>query len=101
MKFMPNTLARIKSALDDHIGETLMITSHVGRKKVLQRKGILSGTFPAVFVIELDQGQNKIERVSYSYTDVLTKNIKLKLDDDQAGEMLFFDGEVNDDEESE
>ncbi|MGX5376683.1 Veg family protein [Ligilactobacillus sp. LYQ135] len=77
---MPSTLMQIKSMLDIHIGENLTVTSHVGRKKVLTRRGKLSETFPAIFVVELDQGQSAVERVSYSYTDVLTRNIKLKFE---------------------
>ena len=36
-----------------------------------------------MFVVELDQDQNNFEHVSYSYTDLLTKNIALEFDDDQ------------------
>ncbi|MCT7680870.1 MAG: Veg family protein, partial [Lactobacillus crispatus] len=54
--------------------------AQAGRKKVTKRKGILKSTFPAVFVVDLDQDQNSFERVSYSYTDLLTKNIELKFE---------------------
>ena len=66
---MPNRLADIKNKLD---------TSHIGRKKVNKCHGVLKETFPAIFIVELDDGgNNSVERVSYSYTDVLTNNIKL------------------------
>ena len=73
---MPNRLADIKNKLDSCIGASLTITSHIGRKKV--NNGVLKETFPAIFIVELDDdGKNSVERVSYSYTDVLTNNIKL------------------------
>ena len=50
---MPSTLAKIKSMLDSHIGKKLTVTSHVGRKKILTRKGKLSETFPAVLKVQL------------------------------------------------
>ena len=74
---MDVTLTAIKTKLDDRIGNNLMVTTQVGRKKVTSRHGILRETFPAVFVVDLDQDENAVKRVSYSYTDVLTRNIEL------------------------
>ena len=77
---MPTTLLNIKSKLDNCIGASLTVTSHVGRKKVTKRHGILRETFPAVFIVELSHKENAVERVSYSYTNVLTNNIILDFD---------------------
>ncbi|GAJ27329.1 MULTISPECIES: Veg family protein [Liquorilactobacillus] len=74
---MPITLATIKKKLDDYVGENLTVIAQAGRKKTIRRHGILRETFPAVFVVDLNQDENAFERVSYSYTDVLTKNIEL------------------------
>lgn len=78
---MPTTLANIKSNLDTHIGDKLMVVAQAGRKKVVRRKGILKETFPAVFVVDLDQDENAFERVSYSYSDLLTKSIEIEFDE--------------------
>lgn len=86
MKRMPSTLAKIKLMLDSHIGKSLTVTSHVGRKKVMKCTGTLQETFPAIFVVELDQGESAVERVSYSYTDVLTKNIKLEFEGEESAD---------------
>lgn len=79
---MPITLASIKHQLDSKIGENIMVVAQAGRKKVTRRKGVLRETFPAIFVVELDQEENKFERVSYSYADLLTKSIEVKFDDE-------------------
>ncbi len=79
---MPVTIAKIKTKLDDRIGNNLTVTTQVGRKKVTTRHGILRETFPAVFVVDLDQDENAVKRVSFSYTDVLTRNIELNFDND-------------------
>ncbi|KRN89402.1 Veg family protein [Ligilactobacillus ceti] len=81
---MPGTLAKIKRELDDCIGEPLTVTSQASRKKVTTRRGILRETFPAVFIVELNEDENAIDRVSYSYTDVLTKSIELSFDKDES-----------------
>lgn len=78
---MPTSINTIKHKLDSHLGDTLTVVAQAGRKKVTKRRGILRETFPAVFVVDLDQDQNNFKHVSYSYTDLLTKNIALEFDD--------------------
>jgi uncharacterized protein Veg len=83
---MPKTLSDIKKALDSNIGRRLTLRANGGRRKTIERCGILAETYPSVFVIELDQKENAFERLSFSYADVLTETVKLTfLDDDQAG----------------
>ncbi|MDO4912687.1 MAG: Veg family protein [Lactobacillus sp.] len=77
---MPSSIVSIKKKLEEHLGETLTVTSQTGRKKGKARSGILKQTFPAVFMVELDQEENNFERVSYSYTDLLTNSIKLEFE---------------------
>ncbi|PWF99330.1 Veg family protein [Levilactobacillus bambusae] len=74
---MPTTLADIKKKLDGRIGSHVMVIAQAGRKKTTERHGIIHETYPAVFVVDLDQAENSFERVSYSYTDILTKNIEV------------------------
>ena len=95
---MPITLATIKDKLDNRIGEELLVVAQAGRKKVTKRRGRLHMTYPAVFVVDLDQDENSFERVSYSYTDILTRNIKLNFDDEADGEEAAEDIEDEEDE---
>ncbi|OIK08777.1 MULTISPECIES: biofilm formation stimulator Veg [Bacillus] len=74
---MPKTLADIKHALDSNLGKRLLLKANGGRRKTVERFGTLAETYPAVFVIELDQDENAFERVSYSYADVLTETVQL------------------------
>ncbi|WP_281165880.1 Veg family protein [Liquorilactobacillus sicerae] len=78
---MPVTIAAIKNKLDEYLGKPLTVEVQAGRKKTICRRGILRETYPAVFVIELNQKENSFERVSYSYTDILTKNVQLDFGD--------------------
>ncbi len=79
---MSSSIITIKNKFDSHLGESLTIVAQAGRKKITKRRGVLKETFPAVFVVELDQDQNNFEHVSYSYTDLLTKNIALEFDNE-------------------
>ena len=55
----------------------MLLKANGGRRKTVERFGTLAETYPAVFVIELDQDENAFERVSYSYADVLTETVQL------------------------
>ena len=80
---MPITLASIKRKLDGKIGENLTVVAQAGRKKVTRRRGTLKETYPAIFVVDLDQDENAFERVSYSYADLLTKAIQITFEGEE------------------
>lgn len=79
---MPKTIASIKSSLDSKLGEALTLKANGGRKKTIERCGILAETYPSVFIVELNQDENNFERVSYSYTDILTDTVELVFTED-------------------
>lgn len=79
---MPKTLADIKKSLDCHLGKPLRLKANGGRKKTVECDGVLSETYHAVFVVELNQEDNSCKRVSYSYTDVLTEAVEITFLDD-------------------
>ncbi len=81
---VPKTLAEIKQVLDGRIGKRLTLKANGGRRKTIKRSGTLAETYPAVFIVELDQDENSFERVSYSYADVLTETVELTFVDDMS-----------------
>src|SRR6478609_12241625 len=85
---MPKTLADIKKALDTNLGKRLLLKANGGRRKTIERSGVLAETYPSVFVIELDQDENSFERVSYSYADVLTETVELSFLDERTKAAL-------------
>lgn len=74
---MPTSLEQIKAILEAQLGNTIILTIQMGRKKQVERKGILTEIYPSVFVVALDQSEHAFERVSYSYTDILTNTVKI------------------------
>ncbi|WP_152657407.1 biofilm formation stimulator Veg [Oceanobacillus sp. CFH 90083] len=74
---MGKTLIEIKQGLDGQVGKRLKLRANGGRRKTVERCGILAETYPSVFIVELDQDENAFERVSYSYTDILTETVEL------------------------
>ncbi|GGD28239.1 ABC transporter permease [Pontibacillus chungwhensis BH030062] len=85
---MAKTLAEIKQSLDGQIGKRLTLKANGGRRKTIERSGVLAETYPSVFIVELDQEENAYERVSYSYADVLTETVELNFGEDLSRMML-------------
>lgn len=74
------TLDKIRESLERHLGKKILLKANKGRKQVVTKKGILEKVYPSVFVVKLDSGDNEgYSRVSYSYSDLLTSNVKLQV----------------------
>lgn len=80
---MAKTLVEIKRSLDDQIGKRLKLVANGGRRKTIERHGVLAETYPSVFIVALDQDENAFERVSYSYADILTETVELSFIDEK------------------
>ena len=73
------TLNNIRQTLEKHLGKKILLKANKGRKQIVTRKGILEKVYPSVFVIKLDNDNEGCSRVSYSYSDLLTSNVKLQV----------------------
>lgn len=88
-----NDLSKIKSSLTDSVGQKVKLTAKKGRKQIVIREGVIESTYPSIFTVKLDNESEYFtseRRVSYSYTDVLTKSVELVIytPDDNAGVAL-------------
>ena len=75
---MPQVLQDIKDEIDVHIGQQVTVSAQVGRKKVERREGTIVESYNSLFVLELNEAEGSFERVSYSFTDILTSHIELE-----------------------
>jgi len=88
-----NTLADIKCTLDAHIGQRITLKANGGRKKTVERTGVLEQTYPSVFIVKLDEEQHAFKRVSYSYADILTQTVELTVCDDDGQVRICYTAE--------
>lgn len=75
---MVNILEEIKRDLDGFLGHEVSIKANNGRKKIMRKVGILEKTYPRVFVIKV-QEEDSPRRLSYSYADILTETVEIKV----------------------
>lgn len=74
-----NALQEIKRSLEPHVGSKIMLRANGGRRKTIERTGVLEEIYPSVFIVKLDQEQHAFKRVSYSYADILTESVEVML----------------------
>ena len=70
-------ITQIKRDIETCIGLKVQLKANKGRKKSFIKEGVLENTYPSIFVIKFENEYEATRRVSYSYTDVLTKAVEL------------------------
>lgn len=73
------TLDAIRRDLNSHLGERVRVKSSEGRRRTLEKEGILEKTYPSIFVVKLDDADGRY--LSWSYTDVLTDSVEIEFPD--------------------
>lgn len=76
------SLTQIKTDVQENLGQRVKLTSKKGNKKMKILLGVIESIHPSIFTVKLDSSSlcatgNEVRRVSYSYADVLTKNIEI------------------------
>ena len=73
-------LRKVRLSVDRNIGSKVKIRANRGRHKIDVTEGVISKTYPSIFLIEVE---NKLDAstqmISFSYTDVLTKDVQMQL----------------------
>ena len=69
------TIQKIKSELLSIEGKKVLAKINIGRNKYEYVEGVINGIYPFLFTIKTKTGTK-----SFSYSDILTKNIILKID---------------------
>ena len=59
------------------IGERVTLFANKGRRKAVVKEGIIENSYPSIFTIRIENEFDSTRRLSFSYTDLLTKVIEL------------------------
>ena len=74
-------ISKVRESVKQQCGNKVMIQLDRGRNKVDIQKGTLQAAYPSVFTILVDDEieGNPPQLLSFSYTDIITKDIRMKL----------------------
>ena len=70
-----NVLADIRKDIEENVGKTVTLKANGGRRKTFVSTGVIEKTYPSIFLVRLDDENQRA--VTYSYSDVLTKTVQL------------------------
>lgn len=75
-----NNVNNVRNAVANQMGKKVKVRINRGRHKVDVSEGIISETYPSIFLIRIQESKDMPVRiVSYSYTDILTRDVELIL----------------------
>ena len=74
-----SNIYEVKKNIEECVGQKVLLRGSLGRNKTFEKEGTLVNTYPNIFVVKMDDSQRN---VTYSYTDVLTKNVELGIGND-------------------
>lgn len=73
-------IRQVRKVVNAHIGSKVRIKLNKGRHRVDVTEGVIIETYPSIFLVEVANDVEEIYKtVSFSYTDVLTKDVCLSL----------------------
>ncbi len=73
-------IKRVKISVDKNIGSKVKIRANRGRHKIDVTEGIISETYPSIFLVEvINKLDDTKQKISFSYTDILTKDVQMQL----------------------
>ncbi|MBO5485522.1 MAG: Veg family protein [Eubacterium sp.] len=74
------TVGNVRQAVSKHIGSKVLVKSNLGRHKYDITEGVITETYPCIFLVQVkNQEEDTVQTVSYSYTDVITRDVQLTL----------------------
>lgn len=75
----PANMCRIYNLISSNIGKRVVIRENRGRNRIDTSEGVITEMHPHVFCIMVDGDMpDTAKQVSYSYTDVLIKDVELQ-----------------------
>ncbi|NLX63926.1 MAG: Veg protein [Clostridiaceae bacterium] len=74
-----NAISQIRKELESCVGKRIQLKANKGRKKTYVKEGIIENAYPSIFTVSFQNEYNSSRTASFSYTDVLTRTIEVKV----------------------
>ena len=71
------TIMDVKREVENYRGKRVKLEAHKSKKKPYQKEGVIEGTYPSIFTVSVKEDKRPTQRLSFSYSDVLTKSVKI------------------------
>lgn len=85
------TIMDIRREVENYLGRRVKLEAHKSKKKLYQKEGIIAETYPSIFTIRVKEDKRKEQKYSFTYSDLLTKTVKIVLlDEDGIGDQMLI-----------
>lgn len=75
-----NDVNKVRNAVMNQMGKKVKVRINRGRHRIDETEGVISETYPNIFLVKVQETNNMpVRTMSYSYTDILTKDVQLIL----------------------
>lgn len=85
MPMEQEVMDKIRASIAMQLGSRVQIKQDEGRHRCNIKEGILQNAYPNVFTVLVEtKGCEKGQMLSYSYSDIVTKGIRMRLCESQS-----------------
>ena len=72
---------KVRASVHQQCGRRVMIQLDRGRNKIDVQEGVIKNAYPSVFTILIEDEKEDVppQLLSFSYTDIITRDIRMKL----------------------
>ena len=79
-------ISNVKTDILDRVGQKIIVKGSLGRSKEFEKEGTLEKAYSNLFIVKYEENDRT---ASYTYTDLLTRNIELAvLDEGEFSPLL-------------
>lgn len=71
-------ILNLKTDITQKIGQKVMVKGTLGRSRFFEKEATIEKAYPNLFVVKYDENDRN---VTYSYTDILTRTVEVKVFD--------------------
>ncbi len=72
-------LVKAKNDVEKHIGDKVRVRFKNGKRKQRIKDGTIISAYNSIFLVELQVTEDVVMQTTYTYKDVLTKNVVISL----------------------
>jgi len=73
-----NDIMNLKTDIGEKIGQKIIVKGSLGRSKTYEEEATIEKAYPNIFVVRYEENKRS---VTYTYTDVLTRNVEVQVYD--------------------
>ena len=81
-----NDINTLKTNIGEMIGQKIIVKGSLGRNKPFEKEATVESAYSNLFIVKYEENERN---VSYTYTDILTRNVEVQVYDGEGYSPLL------------